>query len=99
MSGTLAARSGDQPLFQPSKPPLLCSARRPRSMATLRFAQQCSNDEDFKQTVLAAPGSCLCIIDVCSKSWGPCEALYKKQQSLYHEMAECAAPNARRHPR
>ena len=63
-------------------------------MATLRFAQQCSNDEDFKQTVLAAPGSCLCIIDVCSKSWGPCEALYKKQQSLYHEMAECAAPNA-----
>jgi len=56
--------------------------------ASTKFIVSCEDDEAYKAVVMTAPKNTLCVVDVYCEWCGPCDALQRKQQILYSDMAD-----------
>jgi len=52
------------------------------------FMKICKTDDEWTRDVMDAGGKLLCIVDVYSKVWGPCEMLAGHFSNMYFDFGE-----------
>lgn len=69
--------------------PLVAAAQGPAM--SLKFITPLTSDVEFKNEVLDAGPSCLCVVDVHAQWCGPCTGLGKRLTNLSGDYIECVA--------